>query len=373
MNTKLISVLLAFELAAPMTTHAVEELKLSVGTPTLYGRVNKHVVYTNQTDDTQKHFTSERGVDNAESRLGVKGDGTLSQINLKVDYNLELGINSTFMTSEKTNDPASNERIRIRHSKISLSSDYGKFTIGQTTPPIGQRTIKLDPLDDGVASMCNLGQRNLYTNSYRIGRGGFGTYWRARPDLLSYQSPKFHGLSYAFSTDRDQTPSTDPDRDGNYGKANYEHLISYDFAKGNFNIGVFGAYVSAPSANIKHDYDALVGALIGYKNYKMGLSYLQSQKENDANQKQDIVKMLATLQATYGKHIIAATYNYADDKNVISGEDQRQTQYALGYKYMLFKNFKLITTAIKWDYKNMLDSTEDNSVFAMSQGFEVRF
>jgi hypothetical protein len=151
--------------------------------PTLYGLINKEYRYVDQDDEAlSTSSTGVTDVDGFESRLGAKGSHSPKD-NLKVNYKIELGINSQ-------RDGANAERIRIRLAQADLAGKYGTLTIGQAWTPNTIKMLKLDPLTGTGAQLLGLESADFVGNV----SGKYGVKANYFKDLLTYTSPEMGGM-----------------------------------------------------------------------------------------------------------------------------------------------------------------------------------
>lgn len=354
-------VLLASAVTLAVSAHAQSDVKLS--TPTLYGKIHKHMGYVDQDDKGRKSFSGVRDVDNSETRLGVKGKMDVSEVN--ASYALEVGLNSS-----NTSD-SSKGRIRMRLAEIVLNSKFGKVTVGQTLTPSAKKTRSLDPLSYSVLSLVHSDQPDIITGSRKVGKGGLGSVDRSRVDLLAYTTPELAGITYTISTDKNNKMSNDS-TDTEYGVTSYEHVLDFNHAFEDVKFNLFVGYITTSAADEKSDTDLFYGTKVGFKGFEFGFGMTNSEVEAGGN-KQEIDKMIGSLAYTFGKNTVAFTYQTAQDEDQGAASDEEITQLALGYKYAVNSYLNLHTTVGTYKYEDNKTAANKNDATLAFFGAELKF
>lgn len=324
--------------------------------PKVYGKINKAIAYTNQDVKSRKSFSNVRDVDNSESRLGATGGMDTDLFN--ATYALELGLNS----SNDTNTGSG--RIRMRLAEVKLTNKFGTLAIGQTYTPISKKALALDPLVNTVFGIAHVDQRALVANTQAFGNGGLGALYRARLDLISYTTPSFAGLTYSFSTDKDNKMSNDPSSAA-YGKTSYEHMLDFNHKFGETSLNAFVAYQTTADAAEKDNTTLFYGVKAGFMNFDAAFSMTNTEIETATKQKID--RMIGSLAYTMNAHKVAFTYQTAEDDSAPKAE---VSQYALGYKYAVNSNLELRASAGMYNFEKT-GSNNDSTIVAL--GTEIKF
>lgn len=354
-------VLLIGASAFAVSAYAQTDVKLT--TPTLYGKIHKHMGYIDQDDKGRKSFSGVRDVDNSETRLGVKGKMDISEVN--ASYALEVGLNSS-----NTSD-SSKGRIRMRLAEIIFNSKFGKVTVGQTLTPMAKKSRSLDPLIYTVLGLVHTDQTDMIAGARKVGKGGLGSIDRSRVDLIAYTTPAFAGITYTVSTDKNNKMSNDS-TDADYGSTSYEHVLDFNHSWDELKLNVFAGYLTTADAGQKSDTALLYGTKIGFKAFEFGFGMTNSEVESGGS-KQEIDQMIGSLAYSFGKNEIAFTYQTAQDDNKIAASDDEITQLALGYKYAVTSNLNLHTTVGTYEYKDKKTAANNNDATLAFFGAELKF
>ncbi len=342
---------------AVASTAAFAQSTVKMDAPTVYGKINKEMTYADQDVKSRKSFSGVRDVDNSETRLGVKGNVEADMV--KASYALEVGLNSS------NDSDTSKGRIRMRLAEVKFDSKLGTITVGQTYTPISKKVLTLDPLSNTIFGIAHADQRALFANTQIFGKGGLGAVYRARLDLISYTTPSFAGLTYSFSSDRDNKMSNDP-ANASYGNTSYEHMVDFNHKFGNVSLNAFVAYQTTADAAQKDNTDLVYGAKVGFMNFDVAFSMSNSETETATKVKID--KMIGAVSYTMNAHKVAFTYQTAEDDSAPKTE---VAQYALGYKYALTSNIELRAAVGMYNVEKA--GSNDNDSTVASLGTEFKF
>lgn len=341
---------------AVASTAALADTTVKMDAPTVYGKINKEMSYTTQDVKSRKTFSGVRDVDNSESRLGVKGTADADIV--KASYAIEVGLNSS------NDSDTTKGRIRMRLAEVKFDSKLGTVTVGQTYTPMSKKALTLDPLGNTIFGVAYADQKVLIGNATAYGKGGLGAIYRARLDLISYTTPSFAGLTYSFSSDKDNKMSNDP-TSAAYGNTSYEHMLDFNRKFNDVSLNAFVSYQTAADSAQKDNTDLFYGVKVGYMGVDFAFSMTHSEIETTTKAKTD--KMIGSLAYTMNAHKVAFTYQSAENKTT---SKVKATQYALGYKYALLSNLDLRATVGMFKHEQT-GSNNDATIAAL--GTEFRF
>lgn len=341
---------------AVASSAALAQSTVKMDAPTVYGKINKSMSYTNQDVKSRKSFSNVRDVDNSETRLGVKGN--MDADLFKASYALEVGLNSS------NDSDTTKGRIRMRLAEVKFDSKFGTVAVGQTYTPISKKALTLDPLSNTIFGTAHSDQRALVANSQVFGKGGLGTIYRARLDLISYTTPSFAGITYSISTDRDNKMSNNP-ASASYGATAYEHMLDFNHKFGETSLNAFVAYQTTSNADEKDNTDLFYGVKVGFMNFDVAFSMTNSEVETATKQKID--KMIGSLAYKMNAHKVAFTYQTAEDDG--ANPKIEVSQYALGYKYAVNSNLELRATAGMYNVEQT-GNNNDSTIVALGTEFK---
>ena len=196
MQRKLVSAAVASALALPMGAQAVE-FEAS-------GHVNRAVILVDRdgVDDDLEHVDSNA----SETRFRFKGGGELDN-GLTAGVLLELGRPGDW---------------RNRHAAASLSGDFGKLTLGQTSAASDGMAHADGAFNGGswLAGVTNWCSYHSLGPACPSNDGG-------RPDVLRYDTPALGPASIAVSTGNDEYWDAKFTIAGDMGGAGYNFRIGY--------------------------------------------------------------------------------------------------------------------------------------------------
>ena len=348
--------------AAVLSASVYADVDMKLSAPTVYGKINKAMSYSNQDVKSRKSFSNVRDVDNSESRLGVKG--TMEADMLKASYNLELGLNSS------NDSDTTLGRIRMRMAEIKFESKFGTVAVGQTYTPMSKKALTLDPLSNTLLGIAHSDQKVIFANTKTFGKGGLGAIYRARADLISYTTPSFAGITYTVATDKENKMSNSPSAAA-YGRTAYEHLLDFNHKMNDWTLNAFAAYQMTGDASVKSDTDLFYGVKVGLQGFDVAFSMTNSEIES-GGQKRQIDKMIGAVSYKMNAHKVAFTYQTAEDDNKIAATKDEVAQFALGYKYAFNSNLEFRATAGMYNYDNKTTTANknDSSIFALGTEFK---
>lgn len=366
-------------LATPLAS--AMEMKM----PTVYGKVNKVIAYTDQdainattatangtSTDIRKSMDGVSDVGNSETRLGVKGDVATMSEAMKASYKVELGLNSS------KNGSGDYGRMRIRLAEVALKSNYGSVTLGQTYNPFSKIALAADPMSETVAGIAGADQ------SERIrlgGNSGFG--YRGRVDGLTYATPSFMGLTYTVSTDKNNKMSN-VSGNSEYGATHYEHVLGFKRDLGGLDLNVYAGYHTWAQASMKSNSEMMYG--LGLKKGAFSFNFTMTQEENEyiptTSKKETTDRMFAALSYAMDKHTVSFSYQTRENRNV-NGTDKNEdadiTQMAVGYKHQCSENIDLNLTALTYEVKDKTTATgeakkaNENKATMVAAGIQLKF
>ncbi len=336
---------------------ATPVMAANVEMPTVYGKLNRVALYTDNDTTGRTSFSGFTDVDSSESRLGVKGKWEIEGV--KGTYVLEAGLNSS--NTNETND--TDYRIRMRQAAVGADTKFGTIKMGQTYTPLDAVMLKSDPLSSTVASMAGS------DTSARIdgAKSKLGFRYRARNDQFSYETPSMGGLTVALSTDRNNGMSNVKTNANTYGNTHYSALVRYQRKMDKIDVDVYGGYdfENKPGSDNSNDY--MIGGLnLGLSNFKINLGYSVETTEA-ASVETEINRMLAGITYTLNKNVFAVTYQNRDEKDA----NNEYTQIAAHYKYMFTKNLDMNLTVLTYDVDETA-GTQNEATMAAA-GIQIKF
>ncbi|MDD0852673.1 porin [Halobacteriovorax sp. GB3] len=327
--------------------------------PTFYGKLNKSVAYIDQDATTHKSFSGVRDVANSESRLGAKGNVDFDS--LKFTYALELGINSTQQSSDSG-------RIRIRQSHIGTETAFGTLVFGQTYTPSANIAVSIDPFVSTIFGVANADQKALVSGA---AGSGLGMEYRSRKDLLMYKTPKFMGLQYIVSTDKNDKPSIDSTPSNTeYGKETLEHLLTFNHKMGDNALLVFASMIKNNDVDTKDDETMMYGLKFDLGKM-MSLTATMGSSESTAagtTTKTEEDRMMVAAKYNMNAHSFMAKYSTYEKK-----EDRDITQIALGYNYAYNKHVSMRASVGQYNVDYKAASTTDNDSTIVAFGTQLKF
>lgn len=346
---------------------------MKMDTPTVYGKVNKVIAYTDQEDiHSRKSMDGVTDVANSETRMGVKG--AVKHEGHEIKYKVELGINSTY-----TDNNTTTERIRIRQAMVGMKSKVGTFKFGQTYTVLAKQVSKSDPLSSTVAGVNGTDQ------SIRIdqAKSDVGFDYRSRKDLVAYSTPSLHGLKYSVSFDRNDDNSNDVGT-GAYGAGNWEHLLQFHRDFGGLDMEIYLGYHKWDESNKGDQSNMVYGANLGYGNFGFNFGLSQAEEENKTTPvvKEEIDRMFAGLTYSMKKNTFSFTYQTREDKNQgnVNGTNFDYTQMAFGINHKCTKHVSLNLTALKYEVENKTadvtgtaKTSTENDATLVALGMQVKF
>ncbi|AYF44287.1 general bacterial porin family protein [Halobacteriovorax sp. BALOs_7] len=337
--------------AAAVCVVAIPTMAASIEMPTVYGKINKAAIYTDQDSTGRTSFAGFADVDSSETRLGVKGKWDLE--NVEGTYVIEMGLNS----SKDSN--GTDFRIRMRQAAVGAKTAFGTIKAGQTYTPMDYTILKTDLLSSTVASMA--GSDTSARIDGAVSR--LGMRYRARTDMVSYETPSIGGLTLSLSTDRDNGMNNDS-TDADYGPTHYTGLVKFDRQMGKVDMNLFAGYDTWAEDGEDNTY-TLAGAKFGFGNFQLNAAY--SIEENDAATKTEINRTYAGAQYTMNKNVFAVTYQLRDEKDA----GNEYTQIAAHYRYMFTKKFDMSLTVLTYDVDETA-GTQNEATMAAA-GIQLKF
>lgn len=338
--------------------------------PTVYGKVNKVIAYTDQEDvHGRKTMDGVTDVANSETRMGVKG--SVKHEGHEVKYKVELGINSTYTDNGNTTD-----RIRIRQAMIGMKTKAGTLKFGQTYTVLAKQVSNSDPLSSTVAAANGSDQKMRIDQA----KSDIGFDYRSRKDLVAYSTPSLHGLKYSVSYDRDDDNSNDPGT-GSYGAGNWEHLLQFKRDFSGLDMELYLGYHKWDEASMGDQSNMVYGANLGYGNFGFNFGMSQAEEESKSTPvvTAEIDRMFAGLTYNMGKNTFAFTYQTREDKNQgnVTGTNFDYTQMAFGINHKCSKHVSLNLTALKYEVENKTagatNKALENDATQVALGMQVKF
>jgi len=364
-------VLVASAVAVLAVPAMAQEMKL----PTVYGQVNKAILYTTQ--KKEKNYSKMSNlvdVKGSESRLGAKGTHEINT--LKVNYNLLMGLDSSDTVTSSTDPVGTNGtptgRIRIRNAEVSMSDAWGTVFMGQTADIASVVGQKMDPLASTVVGQIGSDMsfyvKNATTN--------LGYIERSRVDQIGYKTPELMGLQLALANGKvavDSTTVADDSNDDNRvgstlaGSGQGSHagnrmnaLLSYNHAFNDMmKMEAYVGYNDLKAAAYKSYNDYLAAASFTYGEFTFNGEYTKLNKQNSPTAtaltpyKIKETYIQAAVKWIHGDHIAALTFGNrkneqdgrtltsANENNHVGSTNGRYQQIAAGYMYNLNKYVQL--------------------------------
>ena len=360
-------------LATPLAS--AMEMKM----PTVYGKVNKVIAYTDQ-DNTasvvRKSMDGGTDVENSETRIGVKGEVPTMSDAMKASYKIELGIGST--NSDQNDDEGKYGRIRIRLAEVALKSSFGSVTLGQTYNPFSKIQLAADPLSETVAGMAGIDQTSRIRLGSKVGMG-----YRGRVDGLTYATPSFMGLSYTVSTDR-ENKNSNLVGDAEYGATHYEHVLGFKRDLGGIDLNLYAGLHKWDMTGKKDLSEMMYG--LGVKKGALSFNFTMTAEEQETvgkTDKETTDRMFGALSYTMDKHTVSFTYQTSEFRNkagVKKASDADKTQMAIGYKHQCSENIDLNLTALTYEVKDKTGETNattkkglENKATMVAAGIQLKF
>ena len=337
--------------AAALSALAIPTMAANVEMPTIYGKINKAAIYTDQDSTGRTSFAGFADVDSSETRLGAKGKWDVE--NIQGTYVIELGLNS----SKDSN--GTDYRIRMRQAAVGAKTAIGTFKVGQTYTPMDYAILKTDLLSSTVASMA--GSDTSARIDGAVSKLGFR--YRARTDMFSYETPSFAGLTLSLSTDRDNGMNNSS-ADAEYGPTHYSALVKFDRQMGKVDMNLFAGYDTSADAGADNTY-TLAGAKFGFGKFQINLGY--SIEESEAATTTEINRTYAGASYTLNKNVFAVTYQLRDEKDA----ENEYTQIAAHYRYMFNKNLDMSLTALTYDVDE--NAGTQNEATMIATGIQLKF
>lgn len=297
--------------------------------PTVYGKLNRVALYTDNENSNRASFSGFVDVDSSESRLGAKGKWGSEGI--EGTYVLEMGLNSTKSST------STDYRIRMRQAAVGAKTVFGTFKMGQTYTPLDYVMLKSDPLSSTVASIDGSDTSERIEGA--VSKLGFK--YRARTDMFSYVSPDMAGFSFALSTDRDN--GNDNTQADNYGDTHYTGLLRFQRKFNKLDLDLYAGYDQWANSATKDSNYSIVGANFKISGLKVNLGY---SVENDATATEsEINRTLAGVTYTLNKNVFTVTYQNREEVDT----DKDYTQIAAHYRYMYTKNIDFNLTYLTYE------------------------
>lgn len=365
-------------------------VSLASSVPTLYGTVNVEYLQVDQEDKFKT--TSGAGVynvRNAESRIGARGVHELDAFD--VGYHLELGIDST--TKGGGSHPGVSGRIRIRLAYANVSGAWGTLTMGQDTTATSAVQYSYDPLSNTSLGAAGLSQAELLQGAKLINTAtdrvepDLGMKFRTRRDVLKYQTPSFHGLTWTVSMDRDDDSDV---RHNEGGDTHYENLLSYSREFSGLDMTLQVGNITWSNVETKDENIWMYGLRLGHES-GFAASFLYTTEEYDRKVGSElasieITRMLATLSYKWGQNLVALTYANRDTENPLRSDENTVTsvagnkftssQIAFGYKYFASDNIEFKATIGQYKHEEddaALAQTNDNKATIAALGMALSF
>ena len=342
-------VLIGSAVAVLAVSASAQEVKM----PTIYGQVNKAILYTSQKKEMgYSKMSNLVDVKNSESRLGAKG--TYEVNTLKVNYNLLAGLDSS--DSGTTSGGAGAGRIRIRNAEVSFADAWGTVFAGQTGDIASLLGAKMDPLVTTVVGTLSTDQATYVKNATL----SLGYLERGRVDQIGYKTPEFMGLQYTVAAskilinnngdeatdDNSVAPST---ATATHPGTRYYNLLSYNHKFNDmFKMEAYAGYNLLKSGFYK-TYNDYLGALsLTYGEFTLNGEYtkLNREKQMAGSFKMKNTMIQSSVKWTHGDHSVALTW--ANRKNEeaakatgTAANNGKYNQIAAGYMYNLNKYVQL--------------------------------
>lgn len=341
-------------------------LAMSADMPTVYGKINKVFVNTNQEDvHARKSSEGVTDVANSVSRIGVKGG--MDADGMKVSYKLELGLNSTADTGAGT--------VALRNAQVSLAHTYGTLTFGQMYNQISALGLAADPMAENIAGFQGADVKARVASA----TGSVGFTYRGRVDGVSYTTPSMMGLTYTIAQDKNNKNDNNTD-----GVASHtEHVVAYKRDLGGMDLNLYVAYDMTNQVGTKDNKEMVYGLGLGKDAFKF--NFAMSAYESTAagsTTAEEIDRMFGALSYTMNKHNVAFTYQTKDTTNTGGTKDAKNevTQMAIGYKHQCTTAMDLNLTVAKYEY-NLTTSgatsadkkAVDNDATLIAAGIQVKF
>lgn len=345
-------------------------LAIAADMPTVYGKINKVFVNTDQEQNSTKTRTrkSSEGVTdvaNSESRLGAKGEVAVDG-GMTANYKLELGVNSTSGNGKGT--------LSIRHAEVALKHAFGTLSFGQMYTPMSTLALGADFLYETIGGMAGSDVAARVDKA----SGSIGFNYRARVDGVTYQTPSFMGLTYTVSQDKNNT------NDNNTAgvESHTEQVLSYKRDLGGMDLNVYVAYDMYSMTGTKDNKELIYGFNLSKDALKLSFAMSGSESTTAGNNfAKEIDRMFAGLSYNMDKHTVSFTYQTRETTNDgAKGTNNEVTQMALGYKHNCTKNLDLNLTAVMYELEDTTsgataDTKKDNGNEAtlVGLGFQLKF
>lgn len=346
-------------------------LAIAADMPTVYGKINKVFVNTDQEQDSGKTRTrkSSEGITdvaNSESRLGAKGEVAVEG-GMTATYKVEMGVNST--------KGGGKGDLSIRHAEVNLKHNYGTLSFGQMYNPISNLALAADPIYETIGGMAGADVAARVENA----EGAIGFTYRGRVDGASYQTPSMMGLTYTIAQDK----NNDNDNDTANVATHTEHVLSYKRDLGGMDLNLYVAYDMWSQTGTTDNKDMLYGFNLTRDALKLSFA-MSSLETTTAGAKfaEEIDRMFAAVTYSMNKHSVSFTYQTRETSNDGGVEDTNNevTQMALGYKHNCTKNLDLNFTAVQYELEDTTkgasaDTKKDNGNEAtlLALGVQLKF
>lgn len=344
----------------------------AVDMPTISGRLNNEVRYTQQSDGAGEpaangytSFNGITGVANAPSYLKAAGNLPINEM-LNLDYALEIGVriekNETYPNG-----------LDLRQNYVSLNSSFGSLILGQAYTPVsgigsfdllGSTGAGLGGSDfsAGIASF------KLYDTDYAATVDGIGFRHTLRKDIVGYKSPKFMGLQLFAAQDSNNTD----DQKATNPITRYDFALNYDNKFGDVGVKAMVDYLVVNGIAAHHE-EQMTGAVkVNWMGLDVAAGYVATSWEVGGK---DIEKtsMFAGVGYTYNAHKIAYTYGTREFDNKATSQKSEDTQMSLGYEYAFNKNIAATLTGSMLTLEDKSGSTKKNEATVLGTGLRVTF
>lgn len=328
----------------------------------LHGRLNFNVLNHFPKQMKNSRNSSLYSAGNGESRLGLRGEFHLdARQAYRMVYDFELGYDPSFVKSN-----GEYGRLRLRNLYSDLFTSFGKFTLGQTFSPIFRESIKYDALFTTVAGSPGIDQKRLYDGAYTPGLGGIGLANRPRKFYLGYQTPRFHGLTYALSIDQAQAFADTNKNRSVKGATNLEHILKYNNKINNrqkiefFVAQYLQEKTKAMNKRLAHKF----ALLYTYRKETFSTCYTYTLIEKLRGIKSHgIDQLIANYIHKENDYALIAQFQYANDKlynsmaSYVGAKTQRQ--YSLSLRLLGLKGFMIDFLTSYFDFN---DTTQAGSI-----------
>jgi len=346
--------------------------------PTVYGKINKVLAYTDQ-EDVHKRKTMDgvTEVHNSESRLGAKGKVKINK-SMTAKYKLELGLNSTNEGDAGSTSEGKYGRLRIRTAKVDVKTNFGTITYGQTYAVLSKMAKVVDPLDGTVAGFQGEDQKARIDKATK----DIGFDYRSRVDQLAYTTPSMYGLTFTAATDRDNDNENEAAAIADSGATHYEYLARFQRDLGSVDLDLYLGHSTYSLASKGDQSYMMYGANLTMGNFGLNLGMSSQEDENRATTKvtEEIERMFGALSYSKDKCKFTFTYQTREDDNVgyVSNDKIDYTQLAVNYTHTFNKHASASLTALKWETDdktaaNGTDKSYDNEATLVALGMQLKF